>query len=117
MNIFLTQIFLRKGDFLASKKSDFLTFFMFLAFCGFICWIIMDFLEIFLDFSEFLYFYIFLIFLQSYLLRLLLKVTEVTIEHQKLPKININIIKRFFFAQGAKKPWPKPSAGHRSKPA
>ena len=39
----------------------------------------------------------------SNLLRLLLKVTEVTTEHQKWPKVSQNSIKSSFFAQRAKK--------------
>ena len=38
------------------------------------------------------------------LLRVLLKVTEVTTEHQKLPKISKNSITRSFFARWPKKP-------------
>ena len=37
------------------------------------------------------------------LLRLLLKVTEVTTEHQKWPKVSQNSIKSSFFARRAKK--------------
>ena len=48
----------------------------------------------------------------SKLLMLLLKVTEVTTEHQKWPKVSQNSIKSPFFARRAK----KTSAGGRSPP-
>ena len=48
----------------------------------------------------------------SKLLRLLLKVTEVTTGHQEYPKLGQNSIKSSFFAQ--KKPWPKAKALRRS---
>ena len=50
---------------------------------------------------------------------LLLKVTEGTTEHQKLPKTSKNSMNSSFYAKRAKKLWPKvkPPAGARSKPA
>ena len=48
------------------------------------------------------------------LLRLLLKVTEVTTEHKTWPKIGTNRLKSFFQHKGQKKTWPKTSAGARS---
>ena len=39
-------------------------------------------------------------------LRLLLKVTEVTTEHQKWPKIRENSIECYFLPKGQKKPQP-----------
>ena len=61
----------------------------------------------FLDFFGFLYFFL-------KLLWLLLKVTDVTTEHQKWPKINKNSIISPFFCQRVKK---ASAAGARSKPA
>ena len=63
------------------------------------------------------YFYFFFIFVCIYffffkLLSVLLKVTEVTTEHKKWPKVSKNSIKSSFFAQTAK----KASAGGRSPP-
>ena len=46
------------------------------------------------------------------LLMLLLKITEVTTGHQKLPKVGQNSIRRSFFARRAK----KASSGGRSPP-
>ena len=48
----------------------------------------------------------------SKILRLLLKVTEVTTEHQRWPKVSKNSIKNPFFARRAK----YASAGGRSPP-
>ena len=56
-----------------------------------------DFLFYFLDFF-------------SKLLRLLLKVTEVTTEHQKWLKVSQNSLKNFFLPEGQKKPRPKAKA-------
>ena len=47
---------------------------------------------------------------------LLINVTEVTTEDPKWLKISTNRIKALFVPEGQKKPWPKPSAGARSKP-
>ena len=66
----------------------FLFIFRFLDFFGFF-----GFLRFFLDFFGFF----------KKLLRLLLKVTEVTTEHQKWPKISTNIVKSPFFCPKGKK--------------
>ena len=72
----------------------------------------LNFLNIFLDlFFNFLYF--------LKLLRLLLKVTKVTTEHQKWPKMGQNSIMSFFLAKGKKKSVgqrPNPSAGAKTRP-
>ena len=47
-------------------------------------------------------------------LRLLLKVTEVTTEHQKKRKVSQKSVKSFFWPKGQQKPWPEAEALHRS---
>ena len=47
---------------------------------------------------------------------LLINVTEVTTEHQKLLRLGTHRIKVFFLPKGQNKPQSKPSAGARSKP-
>ena len=88
---------------------DFLDSFEFLRF-----W---DILNIFLDFFGFFFG---LCGFKIKLLRLLLKVTKVTTEHQRRPKIGQNSTMIFFGARRTKKDLgqrPKPSAGARSRPA
>ena len=41
---------------------------------------------------------------------------EVTSEHQQWLEIGTTRIKALFLPKGGKKPWPKPSAGDKSKP-
>ena len=97
--------------------------FIFLIFCYFFFGFFGLFLKLFLD-VRFFWGFSFILFgflgFLSKLLRLLLKVTKVTIGHQKLLKMGQSSIISSFFAQRAKKNLglrPKPSAGARSRPA
>ena len=79
-----------------TRMRDFLRYFIFLDFFG-------GFLRYFEKISK--------------LLRLLLKVTEVNIEHQKWPNISTNSVKSFFVCEKGKKNVvrrPKPSTGAKS---
>ena len=99
------------------KFSNFWIFFWFLNFLG-------DFrnfsgfLKYFFGFFWIFWFFwifgYFDFFLDFWLLRLLLKVTEVTTEHQKWPKIGRNSIIHFVCLQVKKSPLPKSEALRRS---
>ena len=82
---------------------DFFWIFRFFGFFRFLGFFLLDFL---LDFFKLT-------------IRLLLKVTEVPTEHQKLPKRSENSIKTLFCPKGKKRLGrrPKPSTGARNKPA
>ena len=121
------------GDFFYIINFYFCFFFKAFWFYWFLCWIFLDSLDFlwiywicrdllrfffFLFFQKILDFFDFFLFF-SKLLRSLLNVTEVTIEHQKWPKISTNSMKSFFCLKGKKSlgRMPKPSTGARSKPA
>ena len=87
---------------------------------GYFSWEFLGFLGFFFDFWDFWLFWILFLFfgislgffgLFLKLLRLLLKGTEVTTEHQIWPKIGQNSIINSFLA---KSPWPKAKALRRS---
>ena len=70
----------------------------------------------FVRFSDFLKFFVLLVFIYRFfskLLRLLLNVMEVTIEHQKCPKIGTNSMKSLFCQKGKTSLGQRQSAGDR----